>query len=195
MARSRRDRAAEPAGHQVFTTGEAAAVCRVSQQTIIRSFDAGRLGGFRVPGSRFRRIPRDALLRFMREHEIPTDALEPGRTPLLLVEPDEQQASQWRRAAERDGRFDLTVAANLFEAGRVMEGRSPRALLLGSSVGAGEQGEILSSISSWPPGDPVRLLRVVESARAEAARSGVEEFAAPGGPGEALSRLAEALGR
>ncbi len=46
------------AGKQVFTTGEAAEICKVSQQTIIRCFDSGRLTGFRVPGSRFRRIPR-----------------------------------------------------------------------------------------------------------------------------------------
>ena len=44
----------------VFTTGEAAEICKVSQQTIIRCFDSGQLKGFRVPGSRFRRIPRDA---------------------------------------------------------------------------------------------------------------------------------------
>ena len=43
----------------VFTTGEAAKVCKVSQQTIIRCFDSGQLKGFRVPGSRFRRIPRN----------------------------------------------------------------------------------------------------------------------------------------
>jgi excisionase family DNA binding protein len=43
----------------VFTTGEAAEICKVSQQTIIRCFDSGRLKGFRVPGSRFRRIPRE----------------------------------------------------------------------------------------------------------------------------------------
>ena len=49
----------------VFTTGEAAEICKVSQQTIIRCFDSGRLKGFRVPGSRFRRIPREALLQFM----------------------------------------------------------------------------------------------------------------------------------
>ena len=49
----------------VFTTGEAAEICKVSQQTIIRCFDSGRLRGFRVPGSRFRRIPRDALIQFM----------------------------------------------------------------------------------------------------------------------------------
>ena len=48
----------------VFTTGEAADICKVSQQTIIRCFDSGRLKGFRVPGSRFRRIPREALIAF-----------------------------------------------------------------------------------------------------------------------------------
>ena len=38
----------------VFTTGEAAEICKVSQQTIIRCFDNGQLKGFRVPGSKFR---------------------------------------------------------------------------------------------------------------------------------------------
>jgi len=55
----------------VYTTGEAAEICKVSQQTIIRCFDAGRLGGFRVPGSKFRRIPRDALVKFMKDNQIP----------------------------------------------------------------------------------------------------------------------------
>jgi len=57
----------------VFTTGEAAKICKVSQQTIIRCFDSGQLKGFRVPGSRFRRIPRDQLIAFMRDNGIPTD--------------------------------------------------------------------------------------------------------------------------
>src|SRR4051812_37655274 len=59
----------------VFTTGEAAKICKVSQQTIIRCFDNGQLKGFRVPGSRFRRIPREALYKFMKDNSIPTDAL------------------------------------------------------------------------------------------------------------------------
>ena len=49
----------------VFTTGEAAKICKVSQQTIIRCFDNGQLKGFRVPGSRFRRIPRESLYKFI----------------------------------------------------------------------------------------------------------------------------------
>jgi excisionase family DNA binding protein len=52
----------------VFTTGEAAKICKVSQQTIIRCFDNGQLKGFRVPGSRFRRIPREALYKFMKDN-------------------------------------------------------------------------------------------------------------------------------
>ncbi len=58
---------------QVFTTGDAAYVCRVSQQTIIRCFDSGRLHGSRVPGSKFRRIPRESLERFMIAEDIPMD--------------------------------------------------------------------------------------------------------------------------
>ena len=55
----------DPPMKTVFTTGEAAKICKVSQQTIIRCFDSGQLKGFRVPGSRFRRIPRDQLYAFM----------------------------------------------------------------------------------------------------------------------------------
>jgi len=73
----------------VFTTGEAAKICKVSQQTIIRCFDNGSLKGFRVPGSRFRRIPRDQLYSFMRDNGIPTDALESGRKKLLIVDDDQ----------------------------------------------------------------------------------------------------------
>lgn len=60
---------------KVFTTGEAAALCGVSQQTIIRSFDSGQLQGFRVPGSKFRKIPRDNLIRFMKENGVPLNDL------------------------------------------------------------------------------------------------------------------------
>ena len=70
----------------VFTTGEAAKICKVSQQTIIRCFDSGQLKGFRVPGSRFRRIPRDQLFAFMKNNGIPTDALESGKRKILVVD-------------------------------------------------------------------------------------------------------------
>ena len=84
----------------VFTTGEAAKICKVSQQTIIRCFDSGQLRGFRVPGSRFRRIPRDILFRFMKDNGIPTDALESGRRKALIVDDDEELVELIRDALE-----------------------------------------------------------------------------------------------
>ena len=64
-----------------LTTGEAAKICKVSQQTIIRCFDSGLLKGYRVPGSRFRRIPKDLLLKFMKDNGIPTDEDEEKPAP------------------------------------------------------------------------------------------------------------------
>ena len=60
---------AEP--QALYTTGEVAARTGLSQQTIIRCFDSGRIGGFRVPGSSSRRITHEALITFMRSHGIP----------------------------------------------------------------------------------------------------------------------------
>lgn len=63
-----------------FTTGEAALICRVSQQTVIRLFDQGHLAGFRVPGSKKRWITREGLLAFMQKNGIPPTDLDPEGT-------------------------------------------------------------------------------------------------------------------
>ena len=55
----------------VYTTGQVADLCGLSQQTVIRCFERGELEGFKIPGSRDRRIPEKALLKFMQKHGIP----------------------------------------------------------------------------------------------------------------------------
>jgi excisionase family DNA binding protein len=118
------------ADKQVFTTGEAAEICKVSQQTIIRCFDSGRLQGFRVPGSRFRRIPRTELLRFMKSNEIPTDALESTTKRVLVVDDDEQIVELFRDVLGHDDRFELKTAATGYDAGMLTEQFRPHLILL-----------------------------------------------------------------
>lgn len=101
----------------IFTTGEVAEICNLSQQTVIRCFDSGRLRGFRVPGSRFRRIPRDSLIQFMKEHSIPLDRLETGKTRVLVVDDDPAIVEMLVEVLERDGRFEVQTAATGFDAG------------------------------------------------------------------------------
>jgi len=115
---------------QVFTTGEAAEVCNVSQQTIIRCFDSGRLNGFRVPGSRFRRIPRNELIKFMRANEIPLTPLDPGALRVLVVDDEPEILALFRDTFGVDERFDLETAANGYDAGRLTESFKPDVIFL-----------------------------------------------------------------
>ena len=114
----------------VFTTGEAADICKVSQQTIIRCFDSGRLKGFRVPGSRFRRIPRDALLVFMRENGIPPDALNSGKTKILVVDDDPEIVELFVDVLTRDGRFEVKTADTGYTAGMITNEFRPDLIIL-----------------------------------------------------------------
>ena len=114
----------------VFTTGEAARICKVSQQTIIRCFDNGSLKGFRVPGSRFRRIPRDQLFQFMKENGIPTDALESGKRKVLIVDDDQELVELLVDVFQRDGRFDIRSANNGFDAGMLVKEFRPDLVVL-----------------------------------------------------------------
>lgn len=114
----------------VFTTGEAAEICKVSQQTIIRCFDSGRLKGFRVPGSRFRRIPRDALLQFMRDNSIPPDLLDSGKTKVLVVDDDPEIVELFVDVLERDGRFEVKTADTGYTAGILTNEFRPDLIIL-----------------------------------------------------------------
>jgi len=126
----------------VFTTGQAAKVCKVSQQTIIRCFDNGQLKGFRVPGSKFRRILRADLFAFMRDHGIPTDSFgtdptEPskqtestGKLKVLVVDDDPDLVELIVSVLQDDGRFETRVATNGFEAGMMVKEYRPHIIVL-----------------------------------------------------------------
>jgi excisionase family DNA binding protein len=115
---------------QVFTTGEVAEICNVSQQTIIRCFDSGKLQGFRVPGSKFRRIPREALMQFMKENDIPLDLLDSGKRKILIVDDDPAITEMLQDVLERDGRFEVKATNTGYEAGILTQSFNPDLILL-----------------------------------------------------------------
>ena len=60
-----------------LTTGQAAKLCGVATKTIIKWLASGLLkGGYILPGTRHRRIPKANLVAFMREHGMPLDEVE-----------------------------------------------------------------------------------------------------------------------
>ena len=164
----------------VFTTGEAAKICKVSQQTIIRCFDNGQLKGFRVPGSRFRRIPREALYRFMKDNGIPTDALESGKRKVLLVDDDTELVEVMTKFLEEDGRFEIRVANNGFDAGMLVKEYRPDMIVLDVMLPDINGKEVCQRVRSDPSLEDVRILCIsgmIEEDKIQELRlSGADDF-------------------
>lgn len=114
----------------VFTTGEVAQICNISQQTVIRCFDNGRLQGFRVPGSDHRRIPRESLIRFMKDNDIPIENLDTGKRRILVVDDDEAVIEMLVDLLTRDGRFEVRSATTGFDAGAMTTEFRPDLMIL-----------------------------------------------------------------
>jgi excisionase family DNA binding protein len=142
----------------VFTTGEAAKICKVSQQTIIRCFDSGQLKGFRLPGSRFRRIPRAELMHFMRDNGIPTDALESGKRKILIVDDDQELVELISDVFERDGRFEIKTANNGFDAGMLVKEYRPDTIVLDVMLPDINGKEVCQRVRSDKTTDDVKII-------------------------------------
>jgi excisionase family DNA binding protein len=164
----------------VFTTGEAAKICKVSQQTIIRCFDNGQLKGFRVPGSRFRRIPREALHKFMKDNGIPTDALESGKRKVLLVDDDVELVELMTKVLEEDGRFEVRVACNGFDAGMMVKEYRPDLIVLDVMLPDINGKEVCHRVRADPKLEEVRILCIsgmIEEDKIQELRlSGADDF-------------------
>jgi excisionase family DNA binding protein len=164
----------------VFTTGEAAKICKVSQQTIIRCFDNGQLKGFRVPGSRFRRIPREALYKFMKDNGIPTDALESGKRKVLLVDDDGELVELMTKVLEDDGRFEVRVAGTGFDAGMMVKEYRPDLIVLDVMLPDINGKEVCHRVRSDASLEDVRILCIsgmIEEDKVQELRlSGADDF-------------------
>ncbi len=164
----------------VFTTGEAAKICKVSQQTIIRCFDSGQLKGFRVPGSRFRRIPRDQLFAFMRDNGIPTDQLESGKRKVLIVDDDAELVELITDALERDVRFEFRTVNNGFDAGMMVKEYHPDLIVLDVMLPDINGKEVCQRVRSDTSMDDVRIIcisgMVEEDRNGELRAAGANDF-------------------
>lgn len=164
----------------LFTTGEAAEICRVSQQTIIRCFDTGRLEGFRVPGSKFRRIPRASLLKFMKDNHIPLDNLESGKKKILIVDDDVEIVELISEVLLRDGRFEIKTASSGYEAGIATQQFRPDLILLDYMLPDVNGNVVCQTIKNDTQFEDIRIIIVSGVIRQEEIdqllKSGAEDF-------------------
>lgn len=119
----------------VLTTGEVAKICNVAPRTVSKWFDSGSLRGYRIPGSKDRRIPLSELMKFMRAHGIPMDGLTSGRTRVLIVDDEHEITGTLQRILGEQTNYEVRVAAGAFQAGLECERFKPHVLLLDMHLG------------------------------------------------------------
>jgi len=114
----------------VLTTGQVAQICNVAPRTVTKWFDTGQLRGYRIPGSKDRRIPRSELIRFMREHNIPTDEIEKGKVRILIIDSQIECVKRFAGELQTKGSFEVECAHNSFDAGLLAQKFSPNVILI-----------------------------------------------------------------
>ena len=103
-----------------FTTGEVAELCHVTIPTVIKWIESGELEGFKIPGSKNRRITRESLLRFMKKYKIPTTALEKPKTRILVVDDEPKMLEVFDALLDKE-KYDTRMVSKGFEAGLAKE--------------------------------------------------------------------------
>src|SRR6476659_1408624 len=121
---------------KVFTTGQVAKICKVAPRTVSKWFDSGRLKGYRIPGSQDRRIPREYLIKFLKEHGMPLGDLEDeAMAKVLIVAQDQVLIENLKRELPVERAFRTSTAASGFEAGIQAESFHPDCIIVDFSIG------------------------------------------------------------
>ncbi|MDR1925013.1 MAG: helix-turn-helix domain-containing protein [Planctomycetaceae bacterium] len=136
----------EPA-MKVFTTGQVAKICKVAPRTVSKWFDSGRLKGYRIPGSQDRRIPREYLIKFLKEHGMPLGDLEDETlAKVLIVAQDQILIENLKREFSIEKSFRLAVATSGFDAGIQAESFHPDCVIADYSIGKMEAKQIVDNL-------------------------------------------------
>jgi len=132
---------------QVFTTGQVAKICQVAPRTVSKWFDSGKLRGYRIPGSQDRRIPRDQLIRFLKENNMPLGGLEQeGWHKILIVGAEPLFIERLRELLPEDDDYKYQIAHSGFEAGTLASSFHPDTIIIDHAMGRTEALQIAQTL-------------------------------------------------
>ncbi len=147
----------------VLTTGDVARICNVAPRTVSKWFDSGQLRGYRIPGSKDRRIPVQQLIRFMKLHNIPLNGLDAGTTRVLVIDADRDFAATLAEALTRGGEYDVRTATSAFDAGLATQSHKPDVLLVDSTLPNLTGPEFIRTLRSNSDFESVRIIAMAPS--------------------------------
>jgi excisionase family DNA binding protein len=131
----RRGKLIMPRQKDILTTGEVAKICNVAPRTVSKWFDSGQLRGYRIPGSKDRRIPLNGLIKFMKMHSIPMDGLQSGQTRVLIVDDESEIVDVLQKVLTEQAHYEVRAAHSGFASGLECEKFRPHVMLMDMHLG------------------------------------------------------------
>jgi len=132
---------------KVFTTGQVAKICKVAPRTVSKWFDSGRLRGYRIPGSQDRRIPREQLIRFLKDHGMPLGDLEEEELhKVLLIGTEKLFNDRAKELLPENDDFKFEYASSGFQAGSLAHSFNPDSIIIDLSLGRSESVQITTNL-------------------------------------------------
>jgi len=120
---------------KALTTGEAAKLCGVNFRTIIRWIEKGWLKGYKLPGRGDHRIPKEELIAFLKEQNMPippelgTSEESIDYYQVLVVDDERPLADAVTRLLKRKG-YKVKTAYNGLTAGILLQRFKPKVVIL-----------------------------------------------------------------
>ena len=115
---------------KVLTTGEVAAHCHVTPETVANWIKSGKLRAYATPG-RHRRIHVQDFRCFLEEFDMPPLEEEPASCRRVLIVDDEPQVARLvSDVLSQTGQYELETASDGFEAGLQLVRFSPDLIIL-----------------------------------------------------------------
>lgn len=153
---------------KVFTTGQVAKICKVAPRTVSKWFDSGRLRGYRIPGSQDRRIPREALIRFLKEYGMPLGELEEeGLHKILVIGAEKLFIDRIQELLPPDDDFKYEIANSGFEAGIKAEGFHPDTIVIDMAMGRSESMQIATNLRRNPAYEKTAIIGLASEDEAD----------------------------
>ncbi len=125
-----------------------AKICNVAPRTVSKWFDSGALHGYRIPGSKDRRIPLNQLIRFMKQHGMPLNGLMTGCTRIMIVDDERDIVEVLEKILEDEAKYEVEVAQGGFAAGVTAEKFRPHVILMEMHLSGVDAREVARQVKS-----------------------------------------------
>lgn len=145
---------------KVYTSGEVAAICGVSADTVSRWFDLGQIEGYRLGPGGDRRIPHESLRKFMISHGIPLDRFEEGERRILVVDDDPYYLDVIPAALSHSGEYHVITASTGYDAGAQVVQHNPQLIILDIHLSDTDGRMVCKHVKERPETKNTRILAI-----------------------------------